>query len=98
MRQPAGKGDHAIRCRWWASDGLQRAPQRLGEVCFAFVEPAEGVPCTPETVIEACRGQIADYEVPRRMVVMREFPRTTTNKIQRNVLQQRAVDLTNGGQ
>ena len=66
---------------------------RLGEVCFAFVEPADGASCTSEAVIAACRGQIADYKVPRQVVVMSEFPRTTTNKIQRYVLQARANEL-----
>lgn len=67
---------------------------RLGEVCFAFIEPVEEVSCTPEEVIAACRGEIADYKVPRRVIVVEEFPRTTTNKIQRYVLQARAAEIT----
>ncbi|MCH9672450.1 MAG: AMP-binding protein [Gammaproteobacteria bacterium] len=68
--------------------------ERLGEVCFAFVEPAEGVECTAQGVIDACRSGIADYKVPRQVVVMDEFPRTTTNKIQRYLLQRQAADMT----
>jgi fatty-acyl-CoA synthase len=69
---------------------------RLGEVCFAFVEAAGPAACLPEAVIDACRGQIADYKVPRQVVVMDEFPRTTTNKIQRYILQAKAAELVAG--
>lgn len=74
------------------------AHERLGEVCFAFVEPSGQAPCTPESVIGACRGAIADYKVPRQVVVMDEFPRTTTNKIMRYVLQAEAAKVTGGGE
>ena len=63
-------------------------------MCFAFIEPVEEVSCTPEEVIAACQGEIADYKVPRRVIVVEEFPRTTTNKIQRYVLQARAAEIT----
>lgn len=61
--------------------------RRLGEVCFAFVMPKPGHALTPAEVIAFCRGAIADYKVPRYIEVVEEFPRTSTNKIQRYLLQ-----------
>lgn len=66
---------------------------RLGEVCFAFVMPKAGATLTPEKVIEFCRGAIADYKVPRRVQIVEDFPRTSTNKIQRYLLQQEVTRL-----
>ncbi len=67
--------------------------ERLGEVCFAFVMPKEGATLSPEEVIAFCRGAIADYKVPRRVHIVADFPRTSTNKIQRYLLQQEVLDL-----
>ena len=47
--------------------------------------------CTPAEAIDFCRGQIADYKVPRYVEVVDDFPRTSTNKIQRYLLQQQAL-------
>lgn len=69
---------------------------RLGEVCFAFVMPNAGAALTPEKVIAFCRGSIADYKVPRRVQIVEDFPRTSTNKIQRYLLQQDAVRIAGG--
>lgn len=69
---------------------------RLGEVCFAFVMSKAGAVLTPEGVIDFCRGSIADYKVPRRVQIVPDFPRTSTNKIQRYLLQQEAVTLAKG--
>jgi fatty-acyl-CoA synthase len=61
--------------------------KRLGEVCFAFVMPKAGERLTEGDIVEYCRGQIADYKVPRHVDIVEDFPRTTTNKIQRFILQ-----------
>jgi acyl-coenzyme A synthetase/AMP-(fatty) acid ligase len=53
-----------------------------------------GAKLTPEGVIAFCRGAIADYKVPRRLQVVEDFPRTSTNKIQRYLLQQEVTRLT----
>lgn len=66
--------------------------ERLGEVCFAFVMPKPGERLEPGEVVEFCRGNIADYKVPRHVDIVDDFPRTTTNKIQRFVLQQQIAE------
>ena len=65
--------------------------ERLGEVCFAFVMPKADEIVEPGNIIEYCRGQIADYKVPRHVEIVNDFPRTSTNKIQRYLLQERVA-------
>ena len=67
--------------------------ERLGEVCFAFVMPKSGAVMRPEAIIEYCRGSIADYKVPRRVEIVDDFPRTSTNKIQRYLLQEKVARI-----
>ena len=66
---------------------------RLGEVCFAFVEPRPEAALTAAEVIGFCRGGIADYKVPRFVEILDELPRTATNKIERHALQARAARI-----
>jgi fatty-acyl-CoA synthase len=63
---------------------------RLGEVCVAFVMPKPGAALTEAEVIAFCRGAIADYKVPRGVRIVEDFPRTSTNKIQRYLLAEEA--------
>lgn len=70
--------------------------ERLGEICFAFVMPKNGTVLTPDAVIEHCQGSIADYKVPRRVDIVDDFPRTSTNKIQRYLLQREAERILAG--
>ena len=67
--------------------------ERLGEVCFAFVMPKSGAALTSEAIVEHCRGSIADYKVPRRVEIVDDFPRTSTNKIQRYLLQEKVARI-----
>ncbi|MBO89910.1 MAG: hypothetical protein CMP14_10345 [Rickettsiales bacterium] len=61
--------------------------ERLGEVCFAFIMLKDGERMETAEIIDYCRGQIADYKVPRHVEIVDDFPRTSTNKIQRYILQ-----------
>jgi len=66
---------------------------RLGEVCFAFVEPHPGATLSTDEVIAFCRDRIADYKVPRFVRIVSELPRTATNKVERHTLQAMARDI-----
>lgn len=59
---------------------------RLGEVCYAFVQPEDGTTPDASEIIQWCKARLADYKVPRTIVFVEDFPRTTTGKIQRFVL------------
>jgi fatty-acyl-CoA synthase len=64
--------------------------RRLGEVGFAFVQLHDGQSIAREALVSRCRAAMADYKVPRHVQFVDDFPRTTTGKIQRFVLQQQA--------
>lgn len=68
------------------------ADARLGEVGFAFVQPAaQGV---SRDVIDAhVRAHLAGYKRPRFIDFIDDFPMTTTGKIQREVLRARAAEI-----
>jgi fatty-acyl-CoA synthase len=64
--------------------------RRLGEVGYAFVQLHEGATLSADALVALARPMMADYKVPRHVSFVDEFPRTTTGKIQRFVLQKQA--------
>ena len=64
--------------------------RRLGEVGFAFVQLHEGATLDKATLLASCRQMMADYKVPRHLRFVEDFPRTSTGKIQRFMLQREA--------
>jgi fatty-acyl-CoA synthase len=67
--------------------------RRLGEVGFAFVQLHEGASIDAQALRDHCRARMADYKVPRHLQVVAEFPRTSTGKIQRHLLQAQAREI-----
>jgi len=66
---------------------------RWGETPCAFVELAQGAGADAEDLRDWCREKLARYKVPG-CFVFTEIPRTSTGKIQKFVLRDRARDLT----
>jgi len=62
---------------------------KWGEAPCAFVELKDGATATEAEVIAFCRGQLAHFKAPRR-VVFGPLPKTSTGKIQKFVLRQQA--------
>jgi len=62
---------------------------RWGEVPCAFVELKEDVQTTECDIIEHCRARMAHFKAPKQ-VVFGPLPKTSTGKIQKFVLRQRA--------
>jgi len=60
---------------------------KWGEVPCAFIELKSGAACTAEELVEHCRGMLARYKVPKR-IVFGPIPKTSTGKIQKYVLRQ----------
>ncbi|HVP13407.1 MAG TPA: AMP-binding protein [Phycisphaerae bacterium] len=58
----------------------QMDPSR-GEVVVAFVMPAEGQQLTELALRDFCRGRIAGYKIPRRIIMSDNLPRGPTGKI-----------------
>ncbi|MEO6567089.1 MAG: acyl-CoA synthetase [Casimicrobiaceae bacterium] len=62
---------------------------KWGETPCAFVELKPGATATEEEIIAHCRGLLARFKVPKR-VVFDVLPKTSTGKIQKFLLRERA--------
>ncbi len=58
----------------------------FGEVGVALVVPKPGETLDDASVLQALKGRIANFKVPKRVFVMKELPRNTMGKVQKNVL------------
>ena len=63
--------------------------ERWGETPCAFLELKPGAQVTAEEIIDWCRAHLARYKVPRH-VVFEDLPKTSTGKIQKFNLRDRA--------
>jgi benzoate-CoA ligase family protein len=70
------------------SDGLTRA------VAFIVVRP--GATLEPEAVVDHCRGRMAGYKRPRRVIVVDGLPKTATGKVVRVELRRQAAAVLQG--
>ncbi|WP_328858927.1 FadD3 family acyl-CoA ligase [Williamsia herbipolensis] len=55
--------------------------ERLGEVGRAFLTVRSGATIDVDYVIEHCRSTLANFKIPRSVVVIDEFPRNAAGKI-----------------
>jgi acyl-CoA synthetase (AMP-forming)/AMP-acid ligase II len=60
--------------------------ERLGEVGRAYVVPRRGPAPTEAELIGYCREQLANYKVPRSVVVVEALPRNATGKVVKDML------------
>jgi fatty-acyl-CoA synthase len=68
---------------------VAKPDEKWGEAQCAFVELRPGVRVTEQDLIDFCRAHLARFKVPKS-VVFGELPKTSTGKIQKFVLRQRA--------
>jgi len=71
---------------------VARPDDHWGETPCAFVVLKAGKGATEESIIEFCRENMAHYKCPKT-VVFTELPKTSTGKIQKFVLRERAENL-----
>jgi fatty-acyl-CoA synthase len=62
----------------------------LGERTRAYVKRRAGHELSEADVIEFCRGQIADYKIPREVAFIESFPLTASGKIKKAALRELA--------
>ena len=61
--------------------------EEFGEKVVAVVVRKEGTGSLfPEALIEHCKGRLASYKCPRRIVMIAELPRNAMGKIQKNLI------------
>lgn len=70
--------------------------EKYGEVPVAFVELARGHSATAEELIDFCRGQLANWKVPREVRFVTEWPMSAT-KIKKYVLRERLLHEQRAG-
>jgi fatty-acyl-CoA synthase len=63
---------------------------RLSEVAVAFVQLVPGCTLAEREVIEHCRGRVASFKIPRHVAFVDAFPMTSSGKIQKVKLRERA--------
>jgi fatty-acyl-CoA synthase len=68
---------------------VARPDPRWGETPCAFVELKSGAKVSEQELIEFCRTQMAKFKAPRA-IVFGELPKTSTGKIQKFVLREKA--------
>lgn len=61
-----------------------------GESVMAFVVLKQGATATEQEIIEYCRGQIATFKCPRKVVFRSELPKNNTGKVLRRELRAEA--------
>jgi acyl-CoA synthetase (AMP-forming)/AMP-acid ligase II len=64
--------------------------ERLGEVGYAFVISRTGSALTEAGLIAWCRGQLANFKVPRRVEFVSTLPLNASGKVQKFELRDRA--------
>ena len=69
---------------------------KWGETPCAFVELREGAEATAEELIEWTRARLARFKCPRH-IVFGELPKTSTGKIRKYVLRERAREMWPSG-
>ena len=61
--------------------------EKWGEVPVAFVELRDETPPSEADLIAHCRGRLAGFKCPKRVVAY-VLPKTSTGKIQKNMLRE----------
>jgi fatty-acyl-CoA synthase len=74
---------------------VARPDEKWGEAPCAFVTLKEGASVTEEELIAHCRGILAHFKCPRT-IVFTELPKTSTGKVQKTVLRERAKAFPGG--
>ena len=72
-----------------AASVVAKPDEKWGETPCAFVELKPGHAPTPEEIVAYCREHVAHYKAPR-FVVFGELPKTSTGKVQKYILREKA--------
>jgi fatty-acyl-CoA synthase len=69
----------------------------MGEVAAAYIIPREGETIDPQEIVDYCHGEIANFKVPRYVVLVDELPMTQSGKIQKFKLREMAKQAMDAG-
>ncbi len=65
----------------------------FGEAGLALIVTPADTRLTPDGVIADLRGRLANYKVPKQVVLVRELPRNAMGKVQKNVLRETYAEM-----
>jgi fatty-acyl-CoA synthase len=65
---------------------------RLNEVAAACIVLNPGMDVTPAALVEFCRGKFASFKIPRHVLFVKEFPMTSSGKVQKFRLREVAME------
>jgi len=71
---------------------IGRPDSRKGEQPIAFVSPNEGAVVEEKALQQFVRRKLADYKVPRKIVILPALPRNATGKILKTTLREMPVN------
>jgi|TARA_B100000959_G_C14680357_1_gene500373 fatty-acyl-CoA synthase len=69
---------------------VAKSDEHWGETPCAFVHLREGSTASAQDIIDHCREYLANFKAPRT-VIFGELPKTSTGKIQKFKLRERAM-------
>ncbi len=75
-----------------AASVVAKPDEKWGETPCAFIELRPGQTATPEEIVAYCREHVAHYKAPR-FVVFGDLPKTSTGKVQKYILREKAKAL-----
>jgi malonyl-CoA/methylmalonyl-CoA synthetase len=61
----------------------------FGEAVTAMVVPRAGAALSPEDIIRTLKRELANYKVPKRVILVPDLPRNAMGKVQKSVLRER---------
>jgi len=61
----------------------------FGEAVTAVVVPRAGAALSPEDIVQALKRELANYKVPKRVILVPDLPRNAMGKVQKSVLRER---------
>ena len=76
--------------------GLPHA--RWAEAITAFVVLTPGPEIEPAEVMAHCKKELGKFEVPKKIIICEQLPKTTTGKLQKNVLKEEHQAMYEGEQ
>jgi len=65
----------------------------FGEVGVAVVIAKPGVPLDGEAIMARLKAQLANFKIPKRCFVVKELPRNSMGKVQKNLLREQHKQL-----
>jgi acyl-CoA synthetase (AMP-forming)/AMP-acid ligase II len=65
------------------------------EALTAFVITRDNQPITEEEIIQLCKSRLGGFKVPKRVITVKEFPLTSSGKIQKHLLRNEFINFYN---